>query len=303
MTPSHSQCERAQELVLALIDPEPALGMPSDTDQAFLEEHINGCAQCRAYRETMRTLTASLREMPLVEVPVALGDRIFARLEKETSAPAVLPASRRPWPGKRGMLVAASMLLLALAIPFVLQQGSRVSPLPLAHKKQARQVIAASQPASPSAVETREAVSSAAPAEESQTLAQPQPVVISKKVPNGSRDGNGKKTVSPDRQVSRSLQAGKGAVPSIQVDRQHVAYHAPSRHAIHPAPGGDASSVAERSFSAPAQQSDAHPVQRTAAAPVAIASAVPSDMDLNQAFGGDTEGSVYYDPVSELVGF
>lgn len=118
-------CIDIQELIAWQLEAEASGNPPAPEALAQLEAHTGACESCRAYRQTLHNLTASLAELDPVPVPDDLADRIMTRIQ-----PAARPAARIPQaPSYRKYLpVAAAALLLALVVPFLLNGPGENSP-------------------------------------------------------------------------------------------------------------------------------------------------------------------------------
>lgn len=118
--PPSTACDQAQEAILALLDDEFIA-----EQQALLSEHLPGCKACQAYHESMEHLTISLRKIDTVPVPQGLEDRIMARIAAEQNTGSqvspVAPLSPRSGNWLKAAPMAAAALLVALAIPVLVQ--------------------------------------------------------------------------------------------------------------------------------------------------------------------------------------
>jgi len=91
---------------------------------AAFEEHLEGCAECRAALDGLKAMRQALRaELPYERTPDALAARISAALDREAAPPAVTtPAFGR------GLFAGAGGGLLAAALAFFLIAPHVVSP-------------------------------------------------------------------------------------------------------------------------------------------------------------------------------
>ena len=85
-----SDCAQAREGVSARLD-----GELSEHENARLDMHLRGCAECRAYAGEVETITAGLRATPLErpEIRVIMPHR--RRIPMPPAAAAT--AAARPW--------------------------------------------------------------------------------------------------------------------------------------------------------------------------------------------------------------
>ena len=112
-------CQRAQELFSD--DLEGSLGVVL---RAELAEHLGGCDECRALREAVQEVVATLRRRPLIEPSASLAARTAqAALEQARRA---TPRPRAPeW---RALRLAAAIVLVASGAVF-LMAGPESAPV------------------------------------------------------------------------------------------------------------------------------------------------------------------------------
>lgn len=101
-------CNEYLELISAAID-----GVLTTEETARLEEHLNACPACKALYDDLNHIHQTLRELPPVEVPAGLTDRILEAVEADniTSLPKPKKSAFR-W--KRGLAAAAVFALILL---------------------------------------------------------------------------------------------------------------------------------------------------------------------------------------------
>lgn len=110
-----SYCDEFVELVSAAVD-----GALSDTERTRLEEHLEQCPQCRALYEDLLSLHAALSDLPPVEVPEDLTDRIMAAVAADNVVPLVPPVKKRSNPWQK-WLASAAVLAVVIAGAWELQ--------------------------------------------------------------------------------------------------------------------------------------------------------------------------------------
>lgn len=100
-------CAAVQEALSALLDGEP-LGVPASE----LEEHLRGCAGCRAYDASLQDVTrrARLRQVEPQLAATDVTERVVA------ANPLGLPGSG-PWPIERLLLLVLGVVQLLLSVP------------------------------------------------------------------------------------------------------------------------------------------------------------------------------------------
>jgi anti-sigma factor RsiW len=116
---SEARCEEFRELVSAFVDER------LDGDELLrLEEHVQGCAGCRAFEGELRRFKGLLQAAeafrPLRRPPPGFAAAVAARIDRQSHAPTVpfpkIPAGRRlsriPW---AGMVAAAAAAVLFFA--------------------------------------------------------------------------------------------------------------------------------------------------------------------------------------------
>ncbi len=108
-------CETIRDLVLWALDEAPPA-----PEQRLLESHLAECPACRAYQQSMEQLTGSLRGLESVVPPADLADRVMAQVQSGASRRGKPQAGGQPFL-RRYLSVAAAVLLLALAIPLIMQ--------------------------------------------------------------------------------------------------------------------------------------------------------------------------------------
>ncbi len=120
--PATNFCDKARELAIAVLEGDAL----NELDSAFLDKHLEVCPDCQAYQHTMGNLLASFEEIPEALVPAGLSDRIMAQVAQiaETEAPGTAKVAHARFGWRKSAPVAAAVLLLALAIPFVTSRFS-----------------------------------------------------------------------------------------------------------------------------------------------------------------------------------
>ena len=129
--PLSSNCQQAQEAILALLDQDDLNHPDRIEQQALIARHLPGCPACQAYQQSMQNLTLSLKNMEPVAVPDGLEQRILQSVALPDSPQEAIPSNQsepeRTAFGKRGQPVnklapiAATIVAIALALPLVYQ--------------------------------------------------------------------------------------------------------------------------------------------------------------------------------------
>lgn len=103
-------CDEYLELISAAVD-----GALSPAEQKKLESHLASCPECRALYEELTALHAALSDLPPVEVPAGLTERIMDAVAAEQVLP-FAPAGKKKPPVRRWRwLTSAAVLALVLA--------------------------------------------------------------------------------------------------------------------------------------------------------------------------------------------
>jgi len=112
--------EHPIEGLSSLLDGELSVG-----EAAAVEEHLAGCASCRALQADLRRIALGVRGESIPAVPAGLAGRIGDRLRAEGGGPADAPSIRR-WPGRWTAVsgIAATLVLGSLAV----REAYRVAP-------------------------------------------------------------------------------------------------------------------------------------------------------------------------------
>lgn len=104
-----AHCEEYFELISAAVD-----GALSPDQQSALEAHLNQCPECAALLEELTAIHAALGELPPVEIPAHLTQRIMAAVAAEQVIP-FAPAGKKNNP-RRWRQWAASAAVLAVVL-------------------------------------------------------------------------------------------------------------------------------------------------------------------------------------------
>ena len=117
-------CDTAREAISASID-----GEPPGVDAAALEQHLNGCRACQAWRDRAHELTRTVRLQPARSAP-GPSDRLLALAADQSHL--------RWWPGSltvaRLGLVVVAAAQLAICVPVLLFGHDRSAPVHVAHE-------------------------------------------------------------------------------------------------------------------------------------------------------------------------
>jgi hypothetical protein len=275
--PFSIDCARAQDIIFDLQESAMESGsgiiVPAD-DQVLLQAHLAACTDCRLYRKTMVHLTASLTELAPMPVPTGLEDRVMKRLTTEDRAVSTSPSSyKQPW--KKYAPIAAAVLVLVLAIPLILKSMS-TSP-------SGQQL--AQQPAQTAELQPIDLAELATLPERIQPIDPMEQATAPEQAPQAqSSFGNPGMDPSP-HPLNRQ--------PLTQQHSQQ------ERQSLHYAPG---SRNPNESLAYEKQPGNGNNYRVD---PSALASAPQQNPGqlLRDTFASDDEGDVYYDPVSNLVGF
>ena len=105
-------CEQVRNLLDEYLDGELAAAQ-----RASVDEHLAGCAPCRAELEILRNTATLVGSLPRVKAPKGLTEDIKARL---VSRPAAVRSRRRPvvlrWVGIGGWVAAAATLIVVIKL-------------------------------------------------------------------------------------------------------------------------------------------------------------------------------------------
>ena len=105
-------CEQVRNLLDEYLDGELAAAQ-----RASVDEHLAGCAPCRAELEILRNTATLVGSLPRVKAPKELTEDIKARL---VSRPAAVRSRRRPvvlrWVGIGGWVAAAATLIVVIKL-------------------------------------------------------------------------------------------------------------------------------------------------------------------------------------------
>lgn len=106
-----AHCEEYIQLISAAVD-----GALSPQEEARLTSHLVNCPECRALLSDLQTLHAQLSDLPPVQPPEGLSQRVMEAVEADRK---VIPLPQTGWkkaPGRRqSWLAAAAVLALVLA--------------------------------------------------------------------------------------------------------------------------------------------------------------------------------------------
>ena len=265
-------CARAQDIIFDLQESEMEAGSGiavAANDQALMYRHLADCDHCRAYRKTLSHMTGSLAQPELSPVPAGLEDRIMARISQEMSSIQAPVSANSRW--QKYMPMAAAVLILALAIPLVFktmnpsQNGSQ-----LAQSPQGTPYAAELQP-------------------EDLTEVASLPAQIHSVEPiQASSDGNQGHPQLRMEQMEEISNAGNSHSPKMQEQQRH--YNNPEHTEPYRGTLEDGQSSGGNYNVDPSALASAAPLQNV------------GQLGLDT-LASDDEGDVYYDPVSNLVGF
>lgn len=242
--PDTTACDRAQEFIFSLMEAEAV----SETDQQWLEAHLERCSDCRAYRRTLGMLSVSIADIDEVSVPAGLEDRIMARIAEESPLSGVdaNPSSFRPRPWQKYSPIAAAVLILAVAAPMIFRGFNTDQPLD-----------GSSQP------------------EAGRTLA--------------VQSGN------TDQLLEKSLSEKINPVPA---ETTHSNSTQNARPEVQPRSGRD-----QRDQLSADEPQDGAASSQINGMQIASANTANFSQHFKHTYASDNEKDVYYDPVSNLVGF
>ncbi len=122
-------CNRAAELTNQALEQDP-MTLP---DQAFLKQHLQVCAQCQQYDETLRQLVETIRTLPEQAVPVGLEDKILSAVTSGEARKTSTQKGLYPW---RYAAVAAAVVVLVMVVSALLPS------MPLGQQSSDQQKIA-----------------------------------------------------------------------------------------------------------------------------------------------------------------
>ena len=86
-----AHCDEYSELISASLD-----GALSPAETEKLNAHLAQCPDCRALLEELSALHAALSDLPPVEVPSGLTERIMAAVAAEQVLPFAPPEQKKP---------------------------------------------------------------------------------------------------------------------------------------------------------------------------------------------------------------
>lgn len=104
-----AHCDEYSELISASLD-----GALSPAETEKLNAHLAQCPDCRALFEELSTLHAALSDLPPVEVPSGLTERIMAAVAAEQVLPFAPPEQKKPSIRWQRWLASAAVLAVVL---------------------------------------------------------------------------------------------------------------------------------------------------------------------------------------------
>lgn len=105
-----AHCDEYIELISATLD-----GALSPDERTRLEEHLNACPACRALYDDLNRIHNVLRELPPIEVPAGLTDRIMEAVAADKVIP-LAPTAKKKAPIRwQKWLATAAVLAVILA--------------------------------------------------------------------------------------------------------------------------------------------------------------------------------------------
>lgn len=272
-----ADCERVQDTLFSLMESEP--NMPTElnaADQSFLDQHLLSCANCRMYRQSIQHLKQSLADLEPLEVPAGLEDRIIGEIAAIAEPIAVEQPAAQP--------VATSSHASGsnTVVPF---RWKRLAPLAAAVMVVALAIPILMQTFGPQPVQPGQQVA--------QLPQQSTPKAVPTVLPadtTGNHIASDTEVVQP---AKTELTAHQPTASVTQPAARQVAHTrlAPST----------ARNVAEPTPAATQTTTTSEPETDI----TQIASALPqsASQHFSDTYASTTEGDVYYDPVSTLVGF
>jgi hypothetical protein len=102
------QCERYRESIQELAD-----GTIGPIRRAELQQHLDGCASCRALAEDLRVVVATAGSLDDLPVPVGVWLQVAGRLRQEGRVAAPAPRPERP---RRHVAILALAATLVIAV-------------------------------------------------------------------------------------------------------------------------------------------------------------------------------------------
>lgn len=105
-----NRCETYLELLSASLD-----GTLTPGEAAQLEAHLAACPQCRALKAELEAVHAALQNLPTVEAPAGLYDRIMEAVAADNVAPFALPTKKKPTFHWQKWAAAAAMFAVMMA--------------------------------------------------------------------------------------------------------------------------------------------------------------------------------------------
>jgi anti-sigma factor RsiW len=287
--PMTMDCARAQDLIFDALEADETTPVPAE-QEASLERHLADCDACLVYRHTLQNLSVSLSDalsdIEDVPVPAGLEDRIMANIA-QNAAPHSEPSRLALFGGnaRRYAPLAAAVLVIALAIPLVTQMihpGGTPSDTPQVAQ----------------GVHSAASVPDATPTSQTQTPAQTMEPTQLASVPNAEQPVA---SSLPETTQPGTTQTGAITAPASARHGSSNHTHATTRTSVAHNPD------AQSNFPAAANANNTSSTSNNTIAvdPSSLASALPQNasQQFSSTYGSESENDVYYDPVSNLVGF
>lgn len=295
-TPFALNCARAQDIIFDLLESAASGAAPISHDvRATLDQHLADCGACRDYQHTMQNLHRSLSEIDDFPVPSGLEDRIMAAVD-QNSAPrngssrlALLGAQ-----GKRYAPLAAALLVIAVSVPLIMQLS-----MPRHNPASGPQVAQGmhGQPNTRTSVSTRPT----APTELANLPNAPQATESGPSNGPQPEASVSQPAIHMDTRTTHTHPTARALAPvsnSQPINGQQLAYNPDGQDSF---PSPDTSTGNQQIIEPDAGQ----PNGALAVDPSSLASAIPQSASehFSNIGASNDETDVYYDPVSNLVGF
>ena len=121
-----NRCETYLELLSSSLD-----GTLTPGEAARLEAHLAACPQCRALKAELEAVHTALQNLPTVEAPAGLYDRIMEAVSADNVAPFAPPGKKKPAFRWQKWAAAAAMFAVMMA-GYGVTQRPIAQPIPSA---------------------------------------------------------------------------------------------------------------------------------------------------------------------------
>ncbi len=115
-----SECEKYRQLISAALD-----GVLSPQEAAELKIHLDQCPDCQALSEELASVRAALADLPRVEPPEGLTERIMFAVAADQVIPAAPKTSHRQWRRWAACAAVLAVIFTGASIPALMDSSSK----------------------------------------------------------------------------------------------------------------------------------------------------------------------------------